>query len=197
MIEFRIVSQQRKSWPAVVSAAILLLASVKKASAYVDPGSGAMLWQLAAASVIGSLFYFRRVTTWIRRHLGVRSERSMGFLFATCYALVVSPLVLTIFHTEPIPRFNDVLLVGVALTAYLFTWESAVYLLVLSVGFSAYVLQVYSVTRQAGPLLDAYRLTSFTLVGVLLICLITRLKAKAAARGNGAAAGPGEPALPK
>jgi len=41
------------------------MAVPRPASAYVDPGSGAMLWQVAAAAVIGSLFYVKRAVAWI------------------------------------------------------------------------------------------------------------------------------------
>jgi hypothetical protein len=51
----------------------LLLATPKPVHAYVDPGSGSMLWQLAAAAAIGSLFYVRRVFTWMRERLGLPS----------------------------------------------------------------------------------------------------------------------------
>lgn len=50
----------------------LILATPKPAHAYVDPGSGAMLWQLLAAGVIGSLFYVRRVFKWLRDRLVFR-----------------------------------------------------------------------------------------------------------------------------
>ena len=55
---------------------LLLLAFPRPAHAYVDPGSGAMLWQLAAAAVIGSIFYVRRVVGWIRKTVGLRSSES-------------------------------------------------------------------------------------------------------------------------
>jgi hypothetical protein len=54
----------------------LVLATPKPAHAYVDPGSGSMLWQLAAATVIGSLFYVRRAFAWVRDRLALRSTRS-------------------------------------------------------------------------------------------------------------------------
>jgi hypothetical protein len=54
-------------WAAtLLSLALLTMAVPQKASAYVDPGAGAMLWQLGAATVIGSLFYVRRILGWIR-----------------------------------------------------------------------------------------------------------------------------------
>jgi hypothetical protein len=61
---------------------VLTMAVPQKASAYVDPGAGAMLWQIAAAAVIGSLFYVRRTIRWIRERLGMRSAGAMGFSFA-------------------------------------------------------------------------------------------------------------------
>jgi hypothetical protein len=51
---------------ALLSLALLTMAVPQKASAYVDPGTGSMLWQMAAAGVIGSLFYVRRIVRWIR-----------------------------------------------------------------------------------------------------------------------------------
>ena len=54
---------------------MLLLAAPQPAHAYVDPGSGAMLWQILAAAVIGSLFYVRKVFTWVRDHMSFRSTR--------------------------------------------------------------------------------------------------------------------------
>ena len=57
----------------LVTLSALLLATPKPAHAYVDPGSGAMIWQVAVAAVIGSLFYVRRIFTWVRDHLGIRA----------------------------------------------------------------------------------------------------------------------------
>ena len=53
---------------------LVLLAVPQPASAYVDPGSGAMLWQVAAAAVIGSLFYVKRAVAWIKGRFGMRSD---------------------------------------------------------------------------------------------------------------------------
>src|SRR5260370_22855416 len=56
-----------------------LLATPKPAHAYVDPGSGSMLWQIAAAGVIGSLFYVRRMFTWVRERVGfLTTSRQAG-----------------------------------------------------------------------------------------------------------------------
>jgi hypothetical protein len=54
----------------------ILLGTPQKASAYVDPGSGAMLWQAFAALLLGLMFYIRRIRTWFGRLFNstVRSE---------------------------------------------------------------------------------------------------------------------------
>ncbi len=62
----------RNVWSLVLLAALLLLASPAKLSAYVDPGTGAMLWQLLAAAAIGSLFYIRRILAFFG--LGARKK---------------------------------------------------------------------------------------------------------------------------
>lgn len=53
----------------VFSLVLVLLAVPKMAHAYVDPGTGAMLWQVAAAAVIGSLFYVKRTVNWVKSRL--------------------------------------------------------------------------------------------------------------------------------
>jgi K+-sensing histidine kinase KdpD len=153
------------------------MSAPKKANAYVDPGSGAMLWQIAAAAIIGTLFYVRRVMVWIRNHLGLHARRSMGFLFASCYALVASPIICNIFHSRPLPRFNDIFLVGIVLATYLFTWDAAAYLLVISTLVSVYVLPPYG-TLAIARMEDWYRIVSFVALSVFLIILVTRLKTR-------------------
>jgi hypothetical protein len=34
---------------------------------YVDPGSGALLWQILAAGVVGVLFYVRKIVSFFHR----------------------------------------------------------------------------------------------------------------------------------
>jgi hypothetical protein len=165
----------RAGFPLTLAA--LLLATPRPAHAYVDPGSGAMLWQLAAAAVIGSLFYVRRVFVWVRDNPGFHSTRIAGFLFATLFALISSPVTMALFGGHPLPRFNDLFLIGIVSTAYLFTWDAAVYLLVISLAVSAWVLP------PAGSFLisgfsEWYRLVSFAVVSTVTICLITRLKTR-------------------
>jgi K+-sensing histidine kinase KdpD len=101
----------------------------------------------------------------------------LGFLFATAYALVVSPVACGLFRYNHLPRFTDVFLLGIVLTVYLFTWEGAAYLLVISALIYAWVLPPYGNIR-VDAAADWYRLISFTLVSLFLICLIARLKAR-------------------
>lgn len=156
---------------------LLLLALPRPAHAYVDPGSGAMIWQLAAAAVVGSMFYVRRVVGWVRKSVGVYSPETMGYLFATVFALVVSPVIVQLFRAYSLPRFNDIFLVGIFLTSYLFSWRPAVYLLVISVLVSAYLLPPDG-TLQIQATTDIVRLVSFTAVSMLLIVLSTRQSQK-------------------
>ena len=89
----------------------LTMAIPRPAHAYVDPGSGAMIWQVLAAAGIGSLFYVRKVFIWVRDHLGFRSTKVTGFLFASVFAIIASPLTVTLFEGRPLPRFNDLFLI--------------------------------------------------------------------------------------
>lgn len=45
---------------------LLAMAVPQRASAYIDPGSGSMIWQLAAAAVFGALFQIKRIAGWFR-----------------------------------------------------------------------------------------------------------------------------------
>jgi len=48
---------------------VLCLAIPALAQGYVDPGSGAMIWQILAAGALGGAFLFRRfLTKWFRRN---------------------------------------------------------------------------------------------------------------------------------
>jgi K+-sensing histidine kinase KdpD len=135
-----------------------------------------MLWQVAAAACIGSLFYVRRVAMWARHRVDFRSPRAMGYVFATVYGLVVSPLVCSLCRSGHVPRFGDLFLLGIVLSAYFFTWEAAAYLLGVAVLVSAWVLPPDGSFAVAART-DLYRIVSFALVSVFLICLITRVKA--------------------
>jgi hypothetical protein len=51
--------------------AVLAVASVSPALAYIDPGTGSMVVQMALAGIAGALFYFRQLrlaaVDWFRR----------------------------------------------------------------------------------------------------------------------------------
>lgn len=51
--------------------AVLTVASISPAFAYIDPGTGSMLVQMALAGLAGALFYFRQLrmaaSDWFRR----------------------------------------------------------------------------------------------------------------------------------
>jgi len=52
-------------WVLSASVAILIVSS-SNAYAYIDPGYGALLWQLLIASVFGILFYARNIISKIK-----------------------------------------------------------------------------------------------------------------------------------
>ncbi len=45
---------------------LLLVGAEQQARAYADPGSGALLWQMALAAIAGIAFYFRRIISWFK-----------------------------------------------------------------------------------------------------------------------------------
>ena len=50
-----------------IIAVILELAPPLRAQGYVDPGAGAMLWQILAAAFVGAVFLFRKfILRWFR-----------------------------------------------------------------------------------------------------------------------------------
>jgi hypothetical protein len=62
----------------LLALAALIMATPQKAAAYVDPGGGALIWQIAAAAVFGSLFRIHRVANWVRSHLAPRSAQRVA-----------------------------------------------------------------------------------------------------------------------
>jgi hypothetical protein len=43
-----------------------------EAKAYTDPGTGALIWQIVAASFMGAMFYFRKIRTFF---IGLRRKQ--------------------------------------------------------------------------------------------------------------------------
>jgi hypothetical protein len=72
------VRKSLSSQGVIVAVAGLILAAPRPAHAYVDPGSGALIWQIAAATVVGSLFYVRRVVVWVKARLGLSPSPAAG-----------------------------------------------------------------------------------------------------------------------
>ena len=48
-------------------------ATEREAHAYTDPGTGALLWQMAVAGIVGVGFYFRRITAWFKNRKGPKA----------------------------------------------------------------------------------------------------------------------------
>lgn len=45
---------------------LLILLCEQTASAYTDPGSGALLWQILVAGFVGGLYYVRKLLSWLK-----------------------------------------------------------------------------------------------------------------------------------
>ncbi len=82
-----------------------------------------------------------------------------------------------LFGGHALPRFNDIFLIGIVLTAYRFRWEPAIYLLGISLLVSAWVLPPYGTFRVTG-FAEWYRMLSFAAVSVILVYLVSRGKAR-------------------
>jgi NADH:ubiquinone oxidoreductase subunit H len=50
--------------------ALAMFATEREARAYTDPGSGALIWQMLVAGLVGVSFYFRRITAWFKNRKG-------------------------------------------------------------------------------------------------------------------------------
>ena len=50
--------------------ALAMFATEREARAYTDPGSGALIWQMMVAGLVGVGFYFRRITAWFKNRKG-------------------------------------------------------------------------------------------------------------------------------
>lgn len=58
----------------VVSLALMLAAMPSDAFAYIDPGSGALMWQALLSAFFGALFVARRGVWRVLRALGAKRE---------------------------------------------------------------------------------------------------------------------------
>ena len=171
-----------------LSALILAFALPCLGSIAFDPGAQPMVWHLLGASTLLTVLNWRKVMAFVEQYAGLRNARVSGFVFATGYALLTVPLALSFFDGQPVPRFNDIFVVGIALTVYFFSWEPAAYLFVIALLVSAWILPPYGTFGVSG-FAEWYRLISFSAVSLFLILLLTRMKAKHASRMHGAASG--------
>ncbi len=57
---------RKQTLPTALTVLALLFAYEKPVYAYTDPGSGALLYQLLLAAVVGASFYFRRLLSLFR-----------------------------------------------------------------------------------------------------------------------------------
>jgi len=64
--------------PLIVSA-IVFFATARDAHAYIDPGTGALIWQMLVAAFVGGLFFVRnisrRVMSWLDTLKGKSKEK--------------------------------------------------------------------------------------------------------------------------
>ena len=158
--------------------ACVLLAAGRPAAAYTDPGSGAMIWQLAVASIVGLLFYVRRLAVWLGAVQPLQENSvGRGFLFATLYGGIASLVALHLFGGHPVPRFGDIFLIGVVLTVHLFSWQPALFLYFGSLPVTIYVLPPFGQFR-IGRSDDVYRIVSYSVCCLFLIWIVERQRAK-------------------
>ena len=61
------ISRASRPVQVVAALALLLVATERKASAYTDPGSGALIWQMLVAGFVGLMFYLRRFSSWFHK----------------------------------------------------------------------------------------------------------------------------------
>jgi hypothetical protein len=61
-----------KTSRAIFLLALAMFATEREARAYTDPGTGALIWQMMVAGLVGVGFYYRRITAWFRNRKGPR-----------------------------------------------------------------------------------------------------------------------------
>jgi len=117
--------------------------------------------------IIGSALYIGAGFVWLRERVGLRSHRSVGFLFASAYAAIAAILGCRLFQGHLAPRFTGIYLLGIVFTAYRFTWRSAAYLFAIALAVSAWVQP---------PASGWHWLVSFAAASVFSIVVAARLK---------------------
>jgi uncharacterized membrane protein len=68
--------RRRKMQRALALVVVALALMQSDARAYADPGSGALVWQMALAAFFACLFHIRRLTNWVSSLL--RRRASLG-----------------------------------------------------------------------------------------------------------------------
>jgi len=69
---YKSLARQFSNMPlqAIFLIALAMFATEREARAYTDPGTGALIWQMMVAGIVGVGFYFRRITGWFRNRKG-------------------------------------------------------------------------------------------------------------------------------
>ena len=60
---------RRRTGQVVLAVLAVWVVAAPSAHAYIDPGSGTLLWQFALAAFFGSLFFVRRAGLWVKTTL--------------------------------------------------------------------------------------------------------------------------------
>jgi hypothetical protein len=58
------------------AALLVFLAAPSTAHAYLDPGSGSLLWQALIAALFGAMFYFRRFILQVKTWMGMGRSKT-------------------------------------------------------------------------------------------------------------------------
>ena len=136
-----------------------------------------MMMHLLGAGTLLGLFKWQRIVELLREYAGLRRDESSGWIFASIYALVSLPLTFILFQGQPLPRFNYIFLIGIAITAYFFSWKPSLFLFGISILATAWVLPPFGSLQVAG-FTEWYRLISFSAVAAFLILLLSRGKVR-------------------
>ena len=67
-------SEKALAFEAMAIVALVALCAPTEAHAYIDPGSGALIWQMLIAAFFGGMFYFRRGIGQIKSWFGVKPK---------------------------------------------------------------------------------------------------------------------------